>query len=144
MKYIVTLLFSLLALNAFAQININELQEHQRETPKKMVFYLYTDWCKVCKIQDKQIEKDRLIQDDLRDHVYYFKLNAEDQNTWQLKGKTFTPATFITYYLGSSRVEFPLWLILDEHDQLIDSYTGLISAKQLSLMIEQLRKMNGL
>ena len=140
MKYIFTILFSFITMNGFAQINWNEFQERQREIPKVMVFYLYTDWCSVCKIQDKQLDKDRGINDFLNHQVYYFKLNAEDEKTMQLNGKTFTSSSFITYYLGSSRIEFPLWIILDEHYQLIDYYSGLISMKQFRLLIEQLKK----
>lgn len=138
MKYIFTLLFSFIAINGFAQINWDELQNRHKETPKVMVLYFYTDWCSICKIQDKQLIKDRGINDFLSHQVYYFKLNAEDKNTIQLNGKTFTSSTFITYYLGSSLIEYPLWIILDEHYQLIDYYTGLISVKQFKLMIEQL------
>ena len=142
MKYIFIILFSFLAMSGFAQINIDELQERQKETPKVIVFYFYTDWCSVCKIQDKQMEKDHQINDFLKDQVYYFKLNAEDQKTMQFNGKTFTSSSFITYYHGSSRVDFPLWIILDERYQLIDYYSGLISAKQFKLLIEKISSNN--
>ena len=138
MKYIFIILFSFIAMNVFAQINVDELQERQRENPKMIMVHFYTNWCSVCKIQDKQIEKSPIINKFLDDEVYYIKLNAEDEKTMQFNDKTFTSSSLITYYLGSSRVEFPLWIILDENYQLKDYYTGLISAKQFRLLIEKI------
>ena len=138
MKYFFTILFSFIGMNGFAQINWNEFQERHKENPKMMMVYFYTDWCSVCKIQDKQIEKSPTINNFLDNDVYYIKLNAEDETPIQLNGKTFTSSSLITYYLGFSRVDFPLWIILDEHYQLMDYYTGLISVKQFRLLIDKI------
>lgn len=138
MKYILTILFSFFAINSFSQVNLDEFKQRVDNAPKFMVFYFYTDWCSVCKIQEKQIEKHTAIQEFLVNKVNYFKRNGEDQSSFTLNGKEFTSSTFIQDYLNTTHFNYPLWIILDQNYHLVDYYSGLISAKHFKLLMTQL------
>ena len=40
-------------------LSFDELQENYRSNPKPMLLFLYTDWCKYCKIQQNTTFKNK-------------------------------------------------------------------------------------
>ena len=60
-------------------LSFEELEEKYRMKPKPMLLFLYTDWCKYCKIQENTTFKDEEIVEIMNKEVYAVKFNAESK-----------------------------------------------------------------
>ncbi|GGB70882.1 hypothetical protein GCM10007424_08600 [Flavobacterium suaedae] len=115
--------------------------------PKPILIKIYADWCAVCKIQDKKIEKDTAIQKLLSEKVYYLTLNAESKETIVFNSKSYSYkpngtksghhelATLLTY--GSS--EYPYWVLLSPDYKEMGSYSGLLNEEQLKKVLSSIK-----
>lgn len=86
MKYLfyITGLFLLCSTTLFGQ-NIkwtafDNLKDSIRQEKKPLFIYIYTDWCKVCKMQENGSFKDSTLVAQLNSKYYCLKLNGEEKN----------------------------------------------------------------
>ena len=63
------------ALNIFT---FEEVEELQQQTPKPILIFLYTDWCKICFGMKKTTFKDQEVIKLLNNNFYFIKLNMSD------------------------------------------------------------------
>ncbi|WP_322969814.1 thioredoxin family protein [Faecalibacter sp. LW9] len=146
MKILNTLLFCLLPIVGFTQVNWSEFNAKFKEKPKAIMIYFYTDWCGVCKIQEKQIERDVEIQQFLQEEVYFLKINGESKDEITFLDQKFVPSysdkshPFVTEFIPPKDVAYPLWIILDENLQILGKFSGLIKKKNFEQLIQQIKK----
>jgi hypothetical protein len=143
MKVKTLILLLLLAGTAFGQkeyaVTFEELSLKMMEHPKPIVIKIYTDWCGVCKIQDKQIEKDAELQQMLAKDFYYIEFNAETRADILYNNKMyrFIPhgtkggVHELALALGGKQLSYPCWIIIAPGYQVITTYNGLLKSREL-------------
>ncbi|MFQ3297985.1 MAG: thioredoxin-related protein [Polaribacter sp.] len=67
-----------------------EVEELQQQTPKPILIFLYTDWCKICFGMKKTTFRNTEVIKLLNDNFYFVKLNAEEKKDITFLGKMFT------------------------------------------------------
>lgn len=147
MKIKVLILLLLLGGFAFGQkkyaVSFEELPLKMTENPKPVVVKIYTDWCGICKIQDKQIEKDIELQQIFAKDFYYVEFNAESRADITFNGRTYR---FIPHgtkggihelavALGGTQLSYPCWVLLDPGYYVTAGHSGLLKPKQLKALL---------
>ena len=149
MKFLNTLLFSLFTSLCFSQINISQYDKLYKENSKASVIYFYTDWCGICKIQEKQIYTNQALKKQLDEEVYFLKINGEDENNLTFLNNIFkTNSTqklkanheLVKTFFSPQEINYPLWVILNKNQEIVGKYSGLIKSKNLTNIINQLNK----
>ena len=94
----VVLLLLLFSTNAFTKDpqwrHFNEGIAEAKESGKKVLVDVYTDWCKWCKEMDRNTYSDKTISDYLKKHYILIKLNAEGNEMINYAGHPMTPREF--------------------------------------------------
>jgi thioredoxin-related protein len=67
-----------------------EVEELHQQTPKPILIFLYTDWCKICFGMKKTTFRNTEVIKLLNDNFYFVKLNAEEKKDITFLGKMFT------------------------------------------------------
>ncbi len=123
---------------------IQDLPNLQRTSPKKVLIDVYTDWCRWCKVMDKQTFTDPTLIAYLDAHYHLVKLNAEDKSNIQFKGQTFkyVPGgrrgyNQIAAALLNGQLSYPSFVILDENLNILDILKGYKDAKTFQKSLEK-------
>ena len=94
----VVLLILLFSASAFAKDpqwkHFNEGIAEAKQSGKKVLVDVYTDWCKWCKEMDKSTYSDKKISGYLKKHYVLIKLNAEGNEMINYSGQTITAQEF--------------------------------------------------
>ena len=67
-----------------------EVEELHQQTPKPILIFLYTDWCKICFGMKKTTFKNKKVIQLINEKFYFIKLNAEEKQDITFLGKMFT------------------------------------------------------
>lgn len=142
MKRSITYLFILFAVSfGYSQknyVSFKELEQKMAQQPRPVVIKMYTDWCTICKIQDKQIEKNDSLQQTLADNYYYLEFNAESREPVTFNGAIYK---FIPHgtgglhelasQLSEAQSSYPVWIFLSPDYKIIARYNGLLKSTEL-------------
>ena len=153
MKRIIIIWTVLLMMAASAEIvrgqtlpwtSIAHLGDSLRANPKPLMVFIYTDWCKYCKMQENITFKDSEVIDLLKDNFYCLKIDAEDERTLTFMGRNYGPATGGDFHplaimLGkeNGKLLFPTTVFYFPNNQLIQRFQGLQGAKDLEKFIQK-------
>ena len=133
----------------FAQVDFDQLNQLYKNEPKPILIYFYTDWCRICKIQEKQIEQNLSLKESLNNDVYFIKFDAESDRDVSFLNQNFkanssknkkTNHSLLNAFIQQQEINYPLWIFLNQDLELIDKYPGLIQPKNLEKIINQLKK----
>lgn len=116
--------------------------------PKKIVFFIHTDWCKYCfKMKETTLKNKHVIQL-LNDHFYYISLNAEQKenitfNQQQFKyipNSTHSGVHELAKALGTinQKISYPTLSILNSSYEIIFQYNQYLEANQLQEILEEI------
>ncbi len=67
-------------------LSIEEAEELNKENPKKMMVFFYTDWCGYCKQMERTVFKDPAVVNSLNEEFYAIKFNAEQRESVEFDG----------------------------------------------------------
>ena len=119
-----------------------EVEELQQQTPKPILIFLYTDWCKICFGMKKTTFKDQEVIKLLNDNFYFVKLNAEEKKEITFLGKMFTykPTGINTGMhelaaeLGTIKktIIYPTTIILNTVFEIDAQLTGLYNTRKMT------------
>lgn len=122
--------------------SLNELDDELTQNPKNILIKLSTNWCGICKIQDKKIRKNKELNEILTHRVYYFEFDAESKEVFQFQGIEFNPGKNKTHefaeVLLQGNLTFPAWIIFNPNLEIIYQYNGLIDAEKLKHILLKL------
>ncbi len=69
--------------------SIQELERLAKESNKKIIVDIYTDWCRPCKMMDSKTFQDPSLIEHLNKNFKMVKFNAESRGDIELSGKTY-------------------------------------------------------
>ncbi|RWX03746.1 thioredoxin family protein [Flavobacterium cerinum] len=149
MKKIVSITLLLFAVSfGYSQksygISFKELEQKMAQQPRPILIKMYTGWCAICKIQDKQIEKDSALQQLFANNYYYIELDAESREpiTFNTTIYTFIPhgtggLHALAALLGDAKGAYPSWVLLSPDYKIEARYNGLIKSRELVKILSQ-------
>lgn len=126
--------------------SFEEVEILQKQNPKPILVYIYTDWCKFCFGMNKNTFSDRRVIKNLNDKFYFIKLNAENKKDITFLNKTFTykPSGINTgiHELASelasikNNVSYPTITKLNQNFEIEFQKVGFINSKNLLQFIK--------
>lgn len=132
------------ALNYGQSISFEELQDKITQNQKPILIKIEAPWCSICKIQNKQIEKDTELKKILSEKYYYLKLDAETKQDIVFNNKTysFIPQGLssgthsLASELNNNSQAYPAWILLSPDYKIISRYNVLIKSQQLKKLLK--------
>lgn len=119
----------------------SDLEIQQKNNPKPTIIHIYTSWCSVCKIEFFQLNKDQNLVSLINERFYLINFEAEktkDKIYFQGKEFNYLPngnsgihELVLALSKNKNQPVYPLWIILDENQNLIDYHEGQFKAKDL-------------
>lgn len=154
-KILIILLFSAASTTAQDKnkaISIIALADSMKTQAKPVLILLSTDWCRYCKVQKKQLEKNQDFQD-AKNTLYFVEFNAETKESIQFNEKVYhfkrsglsTGIHELAIELSDNKkgISYPLWNILDKDYRVLLRRDGLLAPDELRKIIEILSKEKG-
>jgi len=151
----ILLIAVLTTVNSIAQeinwVSLEEAVELQKQSPKKIMMDMYTNWCGPCKMLDRNTFQNKDVADYVNEHYYAVKFNAEGNEDVTFKGNSFTnknydpakanrrnsPHELARYF----RVQaYPTIVFLDENSDVIAPLSGYKQPQQLELYLKMFKK----
>ncbi|MCS7073329.1 MAG: DUF255 domain-containing protein [Bacteroidia bacterium] len=93
-------------------------------TNRKVLIYIYTEWCSWCKLFQKKTLKTPEVIHYLNDIYFCVKINAETKEDIQGKDKTFSylpqqKVNQLAHILLDGKMQYPAFVILNEQSEII-------------------------
>lgn len=150
MKFIYKILVLSVLLNfnylaAQESIPITKIENKLKENPKYIIIELYTDWCGICAIQHKKIQKDEDLISKLNEEFYFIRFDAESNESFIFNGHEFKNQNKIHDFakaISSDSNAFPAWIIMNPKLEIIFQYNGLIEPEDLKAILLKLKELN--
>ena len=119
-------------------VTFAELSQKIAKEPRPIVIKMYTGWCAVCKLQDRQIDKNKDLKRLLGENYYYIEFNAESREAIRFNDKEykFVPhgtggIHALAAELSDAKGSYPAWIILSSDYEIQSAYYGLLKAQEL-------------
>lgn len=145
MRILYALLLYMFPIIGFAQISLTDFNQNFNSNPKTIIIYFYTDWCGICKIQEKQLYNRPEIMKVLNEQSYFLKINGESKEPIQFLNSQFLVEnfsenhSFVRAFFEEKSISYPLWIILDKDLNVLGKYEGLIKIKEFKKLLSQLK-----
>lgn len=111
--------------NALVWRSFNQGLTEAKKSNKKILVDVFTDWCKWCKVMDKETYGNSEVISLLNQYFVVVKLDAESNKRVTYDNKTFTERTLASAFGVDG---YPATLFLDPDGLLITSADGYIKA----------------
>ena len=126
---------------AIEWLSFEELAGNYQKEQKPILFFLYTDWCKYCKMQENTTFQDSAVISELNQNYYSIKLDAESKTAILFFGREYNfnqESGFheLATYLGSNdgKLEFPTTLILNRQLEPIFRKNALVKQEEMKAL----------
>lgn len=136
----------------FAQLktySFEEVEKLSKESPKPIVVFIHTSWCKYCKMMEHAAFKNPEIITILNDNFYFISLDAESKNNITFNGHTFkfkpTGQNTGIHELATAlatidgEVVYPTITILDAEFSIVFQKHSFLNAKGLIAILEKMK-----
>ena len=128
------------------ELSLEEIEESMKTDERLIVLQFSTDWCVYCKMQDRQLSKDKNVSNLLEERTYYINLNAESKDTLAFNNTTYNPSPYknglheLTQAVTGENQQpaFPMWVIFNTDYEIIYRQNGLVKTKDLSEVLKTL------
>ncbi len=124
-------------------LTMAQADSSMQKEAKPLLILLSTDWCRYCRMQKNQLQKNKDFQSALS-QFYFVEFNAEYQEmipfrgqSWPYKptGESVGMHTLAEELAGGKEVAYPVWVLLDKEYQLVFRYNGVLTSEQLKILI---------
>lgn len=143
---LISFLFSGFCFSQMKSISFSELELHQKSNPKPIIIHIYTDWCSVCKIESFNLNKDKDLVKTINENFHFINFEAEKtKEKINFQGKEFKYLSNgnsgiheLVLELSKNKTQpiYPLWIILDEKQNLVNYHEGMLKPNQLRELIK--------
>lgn len=128
---------------AIRWMDLDQLQQAMKTTPKKVWIDVYTDWCGWCKRMDATTFKHPEVVRYMNEHFYAVKLNAEQRDSIRFLGKSygFMPeyrANMFAIELLRGQMSYPSNVYMEENYQNAQVIPGYQSVQQMEMVLKYL------
>ncbi len=113
-------------------LSFTEGTAEAKETGKKMMIDVYTDWCGWCKKMDKDTYSDGGIADYLNQKYVAIKINAESSGTLEYRGKLYTERELAAAFGVNG---YPSIIFLTRDGDPITVYPGYADASKFKVVL---------
>lgn len=126
------------------EVSFIDLPAKMAQQPRPVLIKMYTGWCAVCRLQDRQIEKDSNLQRLLADKVYYVVFDAESRAPIVFNGKKYL---FVPQGTGgihalaaelSEAKSYPAWVLLSPVYTAEAHHNGILKSSELTQILTKL------
>ncbi|TKC10625.1 thioredoxin family protein [Pedobacter polaris] len=139
---LISLLLIISTAKAQQQIyNFNQIDSLQKIKIKKLLVFVYTNWCSYCKAMDEVVFKDKNVVPLLNEQYYFVKLNAEEKQSFTYQNKQFIFNQTSGYHelaialANQKKLIFPSTYILSSNNEIIYQHHEFINASNLSKLL---------
>lgn len=112
---------------------------------KPLMIDVYTDWCKWCKVMDKETFSDKAVIDFINSNFYPVKFDAEQKESAVFNGQTFayqangrSGANMLAVQLLRGDLSFPSIVYLDKHFNIIRVSPGFKTPEQMLMELQRI------
>jgi len=123
-------------------LSIEEGVVQANQDQKKILIDVYTDWCKWCKVMDKETFGNAALLPYLKENFHLVKLNAEQKTPIQFKGKEYSwikggrnGYNQLALDLLDGRLAYPSLVVFDAKLNKLQVIRGYKSAEQLKELL---------
>tara|TARA_B110000046_G_scaffold40089_1_gene44288 strand:+ start:7587 stop:8135 length:549 start_codon:yes stop_codon:yes gene_type:complete len=128
-------------------VSLNNALELQKETPKKIMIDVYTNWCGPCKLLDKKTFHNKDVVAFVNKNYYAVKFNGEGNESVNYKGKSYGNPNYdknkankrnsAHEFANSMRINaYPTIAFLNEKGDFIFPLKGFHDAQQLEFYLK--------
>ncbi len=145
-----SILLPSLSFSQIKQYKFEEIDSLQKIEKKIVVVFIHTDWCRYCEAMQHTTFKNRHIINTLNNNFYFINFDAEEKRNITFNNNTFqykptgdqTGINELAEQLGSinGKISFPGICILNADNQIIYQQNEFLSAKDLEIILTQLKK----
>lgn len=131
--------------------SFSEVEILQKETPKPMVVFIHTDWCKICHGMEKSTFENPKVIKLLNESFYFVKLNGEEKKDITFLGKTFafkpTGTNTGTHELAielatvNNKISYPTTTILDTDFSIVLQLEGFTNKSKMLSILEKAKNL---
>ncbi|KQT21455.1 thiol:disulfide interchange protein [Chryseobacterium sp. Leaf404] len=129
-------------------ISFAELEAQQKVNPKPIIIHIYTQWCSICKIEAFSLNKDKVLVKTINANFHFINLEAEkmkEKIIFQGKEFNYLPngnsgihELVLALSKNKNQPVYPLWIILDENQNLSYYHEGRFRAENLKEKLSEL------
>ncbi|WBV60043.1 redoxin domain-containing protein [Chryseobacterium camelliae] len=126
----------------------SDLEIQQKENPKPIIIHLYTSWCSVCKIESFELNKNKDLVQLVNENFYFINFEAEKtKEKIRFQGKEFEYLSngnsgihelALALSKNKNQPVYPLWIILDKNQNLIEYHEGLLKPEEMKKIISDI------
>jgi thioredoxin-related protein len=145
-------IFILLNFNVYTQqiewLNMNEALEHQKENPKKIMLFVYTEWCGYCHKMNEKTFVNKDVARYINKHFYAVNFNGEGTEKVNYKDFEYTNPNYDPDRKGRNYQHFfadalqitsyPAIVFFDENGEIISPVKGYKSAQDLEIYLKMI------
>lgn len=120
----------------------NQLDSLQRIEKRKVIVFVYTDWCNYCKAMEQKVFKQAEIDKLIQNKFYWVALNAEEKKSISYHGQTFSYKSSkgvhelaLNLMDKQKQLSFPFLAVVDAQDEVLYKRGGFISATALKQVL---------
>jgi len=147
-RYILCLLTLFLAEVGFAQMSsltFSTVEQQMKVEPKPLVVFLHTDWCNYCALMEKKTFSNPVVQDLLKEKVYFISFNAEtkeavtfQQHSFVFKKKGMQGGVHELAEALSSKNAYPALIVLNEKYEIMYQHHAYVGPKEMLQLLKAL------
>ena len=123
-------------------LSLEEGVVHAKQDQKKILIDVYTDWCKWCKVMDKETFGNAALLPYLKENFHLVKLNAEQKEPIKFNGKEYnwikggrSGYNQLAIDLLDGQLAYPSLVVFDAQLNKLQVIRGYKSAEQLKELL---------
>ena len=124
--------------------DISTASTRAKKDHKKILVDVYTDWCKWCKVMDKETFENAVVSNIISTNFHLAKLNAEQKEIIEFKGKKYTFSKNgrrgyheLAAQLLEGQLAYPSLVVLDSELNTLEVIRGFKSPEDLLQILDE-------